>query len=293
MAASVKQRLLNLAQSRKTDFNLLQVRYATERLLYRLSVSPYANDFLLKGAMLFILWEHDPHRPTRDMDMLFLAEYDSLKLESLFREIVAIQVPDDGIVFPKDSIQIDDIRENTAYGGIRVKLIGQLGTARVPVQVDIGIGDAVHPEPQWMDFTPLLNFPAPRIRSYPIYSVVAEKFQTMEELRELNSRMKDYYDIFYLLNRFEFSGSDLRQALQLTFQRRRTPLPISLPHALSEVFFRNPQKRMQWEGFLRRNSLKETPGLDTICKQIAAFLVPVLQDEHFNKNWNPDKGWQP
>ena len=176
LAASIKQRLLNLAVANGEDFNLVQVRYATERFLYRMSVSRHANAFLLKGAMLFILWENHPRRPTRDMDLLFLETHDRRELEAIFREIADVEVTPDGLRFDTASIHAEEIREDNAYGGIRVKLLAWLGTARIPLQVDIGLGDAVHPEPVWTDFTTLLDLPAPRIRPYPVYSVVAEKF---------------------------------------------------------------------------------------------------------------------
>jgi hypothetical protein len=198
-AASVKQRLLNLAVANGEDFNLVQVRYATERFLYRMSASHHANAFLLKGAMLFVLWENHPHRPTRDMDLLFLEPHDRQELEAIFREIAEVDAIPDGLRFDAASIHAEEIREDNAYGGIRVKLLAWLGTARIPLQIDIGLGDAVPPpDPVWTDFTTLLDFPAPRIRPYPVYSVVAEKFQAMIELGVLNSRLKDYFDVLHL-----------------------------------------------------------------------------------------------
>lgn len=161
LASFVKQRLLNLAVANREDFNLVLVRYATERLLYRLSVSPHRESFLLKGAMLFVIWERHPHRPTRDVDILFLKPYDLQELESIFRTVVERKVVDDGLRFDPVSVRVEAIRETNTYGGIRIKLHVFLGSARIPVQVDVGLGDAVHPEPVWTEFATLLEFPAP------------------------------------------------------------------------------------------------------------------------------------
>jgi len=292
LAASVKQRLLNLAVANGEDFNLVQVRYATERLLYRMSVSRHANAFLLKGAMLFVLWENHPHRPTRDMDLLFLATHDREELESIFREVAAVEVTPDGLRFDGDSVQADEIREDNAYGGIRVKLPAYMGTARIPLQIDIGLGDAVHPEPEWTEFTTLLDFPAPRIRPYPIYSVVAEKFQAMVELGIHNSRMKDYFDILHLQRHFDFKGADLQEAMRKTFQRRRTALPAGLPEGLDEPFWKPAQKQIQWTAFLRKNNLFVEQSLEKVCAEIATFVLPAIPTASLALKWLPGKGWQ-
>lgn len=292
IAASVKQRLLNIAVKQKEDFNLLQVRYATERLLYRLSVSAYNKDFLLKGAVLFVLWESHPHRPTRDIDLLSLSDKNTAEIEAIFGSIVSNQVPDDGLVFDPDSINAEEIREDNAYGGIRVKLLCKLGSARIPVQVDVGLGDAVFPEPKSVKFPVLLDFPSPEIRAYPVSSVIAEKFQAMVELEERNSRMKDYFDLHYLLRRFEFDRRELAEAIRLTFQRRRTVIPSDLPVGLSEDFYSNEQKQIQWRAFLRKNSLPASMQLKMVCEEIANFLIPVLKDRETDDTcWKPGKGW--
>lgn len=291
LAASVKQRLLNIAVASGEDFNLVQIRYATERLLYRMSRSRHAESFLLKGAMLFVLWENHPHRPTRDIDLLFLTPHDRQELESIFHEIATIDVPADGLEFDSDSVRAAEIREDNAYGGIRVKLTAHLGTGLIPLQIDIGLGDAVHPAPTWTDFSTLLDFPAPRIRPYPIYSVVAEKFHAMVELGIQNSRMKDYFDMLYLLRHFEFAGADLQQAIRKTFRRRQTELPTVPPAGLSEAFWSTPQKQTQWAAFLRKNRLSIDTNLENICQEIAAFILPAIQPKLFELHWIPEKGW--
>ena len=291
LAASVKQLLLNRAETNQEDFNLVQVRFAVERLLYRLSVSRFAERFLLKGAMLFVLWEPNPHRPTRDVDLLCLDSFDRQQFESIFREIAIVDVSPDGLRFDADSIRVDDIRDGNAYGGIRVKLQVFLGSGKIPVQIDVGMGDAVYPEPTLTDFTPLLEFPAPKIRAYPVHSVVAEKFQAIVELASSNTRLKDYFDIHYLQQKFEYDGQDLHRAIAATFKRRRTRLPVTIPDGLSEAFWASPQKRAQWTAFLRKNHFSPDMDLEEVCREIAEFVMPVVTTETFDQRWRPGKGW--
>jgi predicted nucleotidyltransferase component of viral defense system len=224
LPASVKDRLLALAKQRNESFNLLQVRYGVERLLYRLSQSQHADKFLLKGAMLFAVWDEKMHRPTQDVD--FLA-FGSIKLEDLtkiFQEIAQTPVQPDGLVFEADSIRVEEIREDNAYGGVRVRLVAQLGTGEVPLQIDLGSGDVVTPAPEKAIFPTLLDFPAPHIRTYPVYTVVAEKFEAMVKLGLTNTRMKDFYDLWFLSQRFDFDGAILHKR---PFKR---PLPGEKPH---------------------------------------------------------------
>jgi hypothetical protein len=249
--------------------------------------------FFLKGAMLFVLWESRPHRPTRDMDLLFLQQHDARELKNIFKEVALTEVIPDGLIFDPESIHATDIREDNVYGGIRVKMTAYLGTGRIAVQVDIGLGDAVHPQPQWTELTPiLLHSPAPRIRPYPIHTVVAEKFQAMVELGESNSRMKDYYDINYMLGKFRFKGYDIREAIHGTFERRKTVIPDSLPSGLSSAFSENQQKRTQWNAFLRKNRLDTPSSLPEVITAISIFLMPVATDPGIiDKDWLPGNGW--
>jgi predicted nucleotidyltransferase component of viral defense system len=293
-AASIKQKLLNLARQERVNFNLLQIRYATERLLYRLSVSPFEKDFFLKGAMLFVMWENNPHRPTKDIDLLFLPDLDRPGIEQVFRKVAALAVPDDGLAFEAESVRASDIREENAYGGLRVKLNVTFGSGRIPLQIDIGRGDVVYPEPKWAEFPSILGLPTPRIRPYPIDSVVAEKFQAVVELKDRNSRMKDYYDLLYLPRKFEFVGDDLLKAVQLTFRRRRTPLPNELPDGLSELFWGNDRKQAQRNAFLRKNNLVLACNLRSATEEIGLFLMPLFNEADVaNCRWSPASGWRP
>jgi len=273
----VKARLQNVAGKRGEDFNLLLLRYGIERLLFRLSQSPYANRFLLKGAMLFVIWDEKTHRPTRDLDLLGFGPSDKAELTKVFQEVMAMSVEDDGIVFDPKSVQADEIREDNVYGGVRIRLMGKLGTAEIPVQIDVGAGDAITPAPETTIFPTLLDFPAPHVRMYPAYTVVAEKFEAMVKLGIANTRMKDFHDVWFLAHRFEFDGPTLRKAIEATFARRQTNLPQS-PEALSETFANDPTKQAQWAAFLRRNGLTGiTNQFSEVVAVLRKFIEPVLR----------------
>ncbi len=207
LPASVRQRLLNLSKERGQPFDLVLVRYGIERLLYRLSCSPYAEKFLLKGAMLFVVWGEDAPRTTRDLDLLGFGPADETEVKANFVDLAGLDVEPDGLEFLPASVAVAPIREDARYSGIRVTLEARLAQARIPLQVDIGYGDAVTPAPAEVDFPPLLDFPAPRLRAYPYYTVMAEKLEAAVLLGAANTRMKDFFDLWYLSGRFTFEGS--------------------------------------------------------------------------------------
>jgi hypothetical protein len=205
--------------------------------LYRLSKSGYRDRFILKGAMLFLLWGDQPHRPTRDVDFLGFGDSSETDLQAIFRELCDIPVEDDGLTLVANSVQIEVIRDATEYGGLRVRLFGDLAGARVPIQADIGFGDAVTPEPKEIEYPTLLSNPAPYLKAYPRETVVAEKYQALVHLGMANSRMKDFYDLWVIANDFDFDGLILSEAIRNTFSRRRTPLPEHMPSGLSPEFY--------------------------------------------------------
>ena len=292
--ASIKQKLLNHARKTGLDFNALLIRFAMERLLFRLSISPYSEQFYLKGAMLFVLWENSAHCPTKDLDLLFIPEHDSEQLVETFQQIAAISNIHDGILINAASIEAEQIREENTYGGLRIKLICELGTIKIPLQIDVGLGDSVYPSTGISEFPALLDFDPPNIRAYPTETVVAEKLQTMIELGMRNSRIKDYYDVYYLSQNFGFNGADLKEAIKLTFQRRTTALPTTTPIGLTETFSTEPQKQTQWNAFIRKNRLNAPSDLAEIVHRIEAFVLPVLIDSNIAvKVWNTGKGWSP
>jgi predicted nucleotidyltransferase component of viral defense system len=234
VAASVRQRLLNTSNSTGEDFGLVLTRYALERLLYRLSRSKYRDQFILKGAMLFQVWTHAPHRPTRDLDLLGRADPSLEHCQDVFGELCRIRVEDDGLIFSDETVNAEKIKEEQDYEGVRIKFLAHLENARIPIQVDVGFGDAVIPG--LLDYPTLLPMPAPRILAYPMNTVVAEKLEAIVSLGMLNSRMKDFYDIWFLARTFPFEGKALGGALRATFQRRKTRLdPDGLRVLLDEL----------------------------------------------------------
>lgn len=254
-AASIRARLKNHADAAKEDFNLVLTRYGIERLLYRLATSGHAPHFVLKGALLFALWYGQPHRPTRDADLLGFGPDDPQALADLFRSLCAMTV-DDGIVFDPASVQVSPIREDMRYGGVRVDLRAVLDAARISLQVDVGFGDAVTPGPQPVTYPSLLpDLPAAVLRIYPKAAVVAEKLHAICVLGLGNSRMKDYFDLDQLLRDPEVDDAELRRAIAATFERRETPVPHELPVGLSDAFAADATKRTQWAAFLRKNRL--------------------------------------
>jgi len=236
LPASVRQRLLNLSKERKEPFDLVLVHYAIERLLYRLSRSRHAERFLLKGAMLFAVWSKGTHRPTRDVDFLGFGSKDEEELTAIFKELCRLETEPDGLTFMPDTVAAAAIREDTAYPGTRVTFQARLENARIPLQVDIGFGDIVTPEPETISFPTLLEFPAPQLRAYPIYTVVAEKLEACVRLGEANTRMKDFFDLWFLSGKFPLDGELAKDAVIRTFARRETILPTVMPAAFNPEF---------------------------------------------------------
>jgi hypothetical protein len=273
--ASIRARLLNKARAGKLDFNLLLTRYALERMLYRLGRSKVCDQFLLKGALLFDLWFDIPHRPTHDADFLGFCPTEIPRLKAIFREVCQIEA-EDGILFLPETVKADEIRKRTHYAGVRVTLVGRLDAARCPVQLDIGFGDAVVPGPEEAQYPVILDdLPAPRLRVYPRYTVVAEKLEALTVLGMLNSRLKDYYDLWILARYADFDGAILSRAIQATFERRRTIFPSGVPVGLSDEFVLDAQKEKQWRAFLRKNALDEI-SLAAVVGDLRNFLLPVL-----------------
>ncbi|HXQ33097.1 MAG TPA: nucleotidyl transferase AbiEii/AbiGii toxin family protein [Anaerolineales bacterium] len=296
LPASVKARLANLAREQKEEFQELLSRYGRERLLYRLSVSEYQERFILKGALLFAYWTGAPHRPTRDMDLLGYGDPDIALLETVFRNLCAVEVEPDGLVFQADSVKGERIKDEEKYEGVRLHMTALLEKTRVPLQIDVGFGDRVVPEPEEIDFPTLLDFPAPHIKSYTRDSMVAEKFEAMVKLGMLNTRMKDFFDVWTVSQEFTFEGPTLCRAIATTFQTRGTAVPNKPPLALSPEFYDDREKNAQWKAFLNKAKLTaEGKSFAQIAEALRAFLVPVSEalsrDEILKRNWEPHGSW--
>jgi predicted nucleotidyltransferase component of viral defense system len=294
LSASVRQRLLNLATERKEDFGLVLTRYGLERFLYRLSTSPHRDAFVLKGALLLQLWTAETYRPTRDLDLLGRGPSD-INFRKVFTEVCSQDVEDDGLTFLPDTIRVERIRDEETYEGVRVRVEARLGRVRIPLQIDIGIGDTIVPASEELVYPTLLEFPAPKLHVYSKESVVAEKFEAMVKLGVANSRMKDFYDLWILAQRFEFDSGTLAAAIQSTFKTRRTALTKSSPLALRTEFYELPTKQTQWRAFLRKGGLKADSSLQEIIEVIREFVMPVvdgvLKGDEENQVWQPGGPW--
>jgi predicted nucleotidyltransferase component of viral defense system len=275
LVQSLLARLRNLAAADGAGFQTLLERFAVERLLYRISSSPMRESFVLKGATVFLAWGGEAHRPSRDLDMLGFGLNGVEDLVETFREITALPVEPDGLVFPAEAIKGSRIKEGHEYEGVRLVMLALLGKVRIPVQVDIGFGDAVEPAPIEGDFPTLLDLPAPRLRLYPREVVVAEKFQALVSLGVVNTRLKDFYDLWILSRTFDFDGDILCGSLRATFARRGTPLPEGPPAALSSAFGHQAQPR--WQSFLRKGQLAEIDLVETLLPALAEFLLPAAR----------------
>lgn len=296
LAASVHQRLLNLAHIRKEDFQQVLVRYALERFLYRLSRHRSGRNFILKGAFLFEIWGSHTYRQTRDADFLGFGEPSPERIRNIFSSICQQPAKPDGMDFDPKTVRAEEIRQDNIYGGIRIRLTGYLGSARVCLQFDAGFGDEVLPEPEYKVFPTLLPFPAPRLKVYSRESFVAEKFQAIVVLGMMNSRMKDYYNLFQLSQFSNFSGKTLVRAISATFKNRSTSLPNEKPLGLSSDFSEDPFKQRMWNAFLNRIG---HPGphvkLGRVVETLRDFLMPpalaAANKKSFNGIWRPRGPW--
>jgi len=252
--ASVTDRLRKLANDRGEVFDRVLNRYALERILYRIGISKHADRFVLKGALLFYLWNEQLHRPTKDMDFLGFGPMESADLRGIIEEVLSDDSVIDGLAFQMDLISVEAIREDAVYSGLRIRFPVKLGNIRIPVQIDVGSGDAITPAAESKTFPVLLSeFPAPEIRSYPVYTVIAEKLEAIVTLGYANSRMKDYFDLHYILRTESPDPEQIINAVRRTFEARKTGIPTVRPAGLSDDFAKF--KEDMWRGFLNRNKL--------------------------------------
>jgi predicted nucleotidyltransferase component of viral defense system len=275
VAESVRARLLNVAKAQSVDFNQVLVRFALERMLYRLCQSQHADRFLLKGALLFTLWYDMPHRATRDADLLAFGPSDLKSIAQTFCDIASVPA-NDGIEFDPTSVIAEEIRKQDGYAGTRIVISAELARARCKAQIDIGFGDAVTPGPIKATFPVLLDdLPAPQLRTYPVYTVIAEKLHAIALRGMTNSRLKDYFDLSVLLDRETLDTEVLAQATKATFERRGTSLPGDVPIGLTDEFAHDPSRQALWKAFLTKNDIAQEP-LAGVVNRLRLALKPVL-----------------
>lgn len=289
VSASVRQRLLNRSKADNRSFNELLQYYAMERFLYRLSMSDHAQHYILKGALMLRAWKSPEFRPTMDIDMLGKTGNEEENITAQIRDILAVEIEPDGLTFDSNSIQTERITEDADYEGIRVRFRGALGTARISMQIDIGFGDIVYPGPEKAELPCMLDSPAPSLLCYSRESAIAEKFEAMIKLGQLNSRMKDFYDIWLLSRQFEFVLSSLAEAVRLTFKQRGTELSEPID-AFSDDFISSRQP--MWAAFRKRLKQDHVPeSFQEMATEVELFMEPVIKGVSDNITWKPAGPW--
>lgn len=295
VAASVRQRLLNKARETDRPFSELLQYFAMERFLYRLSKSVHADKFVLKGALMFTAWHAPVTRPTVDIDLLGITDNSVEAIVTVVKDICRQEVEPDGLVFDPAGVEGERIVEDADYTGVRARFRGTLGTARIIMQLDIGFGDVVVPKPESTDYPTILDLPAPILRGYSRESAVAEKFEAMVKLGVLNSRVKDFFDIWLLSRQFDFDGRTMARAMTKTFATRGTTIPAD-PVALTDAFAKEAARQAQWQAFVRKSRLQDVPAdFAEIVKAVAVFLGPITRalaaGEDFQGSWQAPGPW--
>ena len=296
IGASVRQRLLNKSRTQGRPFQELLQYFAMERFLYRLAKSQYADRFILKGALLLTAWRAPLSRPTMDIDLAGRTNNQLGHIKEVVGSVCEIDVEADGIQFDRTAIEVNRIKEDADYEGVRVQFHATLARARIPMQLDIGFGDVITPGPTEIEYPTLLNFPAPVLRAYPRETVIAEKLEALTALGLLNSRMKDFYDLALLPRMYPFEGQRLSEAVLATFRHRGTPIEAE-PIGLTRAYFDDPARTVQWRAFVRRSRFVEDAGdLARLVAEIRRFALPVLSaaaaGAAVKLAWNPGGPWE-
>ena len=296
IAASVHHRLLSKAKESSRPFNELLQHFAIERFIYRLSKNPHVDRFILKGALMFWAWSGSGSRPTMDIDLLGKIDNSLDVIVATMKNICEMVVEPDGMSFNAETVTAARITEDAEYEGVRVRIQGGLGNARVSLQIDIGFGDVIVPGPGKVAYPALLDFPSPELNGYTMESTIAEKFHAMVRLGVLNSRMKDFYDIWMLSRTFDFKGEMLAEAVEKTFENRNTPIPIK-PTAFDPSFVNDQAKKIQWQGFIQKAKLAEAPeAFEDVVAAVKAFLEPLVtslaEGWTFRSIWSAPGPWR-
>lgn len=296
VAASIRQRLQNNATATGRPFQEVLQYFAMERFLYRLAQSPHADKFVLKGALMFTAWRSPSSRPTKDIDLLARTSNNVDAILPIVEDICKVPTEPDGLVFDTATLQGMVIKEDADYEGVRTTFLARLQNAEVHMQLDMGFGDVLTPAATLAEYPTILDLTPPRLWGYSRETSVAEKFEAMVKLGLLNSRLKDFFDIWLLTRQFDFEGQILAEAIAKTFSNRGTAITVS-PFALTPAFSSDPAKETQWRGFLRKSRIVTAPGdLAQVIDALAAFLLPlaraILEGEQFTARWAAPGPWQ-
>lgn len=297
IAVSVYTQLTRLSRSSGRPFQDLLQFFGIERFLYRLSQTQYGDRLILKGALMLYAWDAPAFRPTRDIDFLGRLDNSLEKMKEVTDAACRVSVEPDGLVFDPSTIMAERIKEDADYQGVRVRLMGFLGKSRIPIQIDVGFGDAIATVPEVIAYPTLLGFSPPRLQGYPKEAIVAEKVEAMVKLGLFNSRMKDFYDINLLARIFDFEGAVLLNALKATFERRGTIIPVDTPVALTTEFATDKVKNTQWTAFTKRlRAGNQGDGLGETVQNLVAFLLPVIdaarREQPFERHWMAGGPWK-
>lgn len=295
--ASVRDRLKNKAKKSHRPFAEVLQYYCMERFLFRFSQSKYKDTFILKGALMFTVWEVTERRTTLDIDFLAYHDNQVAAIEKVIKDVCKIRVPVDALIFDPETVTGQKIKEDADYEGVRVKFLGFLELSRISMQIDVGFGDIIYPRPKIIDYPTILDFPKPHLKGYTLESVVSEKFETMVKLGLLNSRMKDFYDIWLMTRQFDFDGAKLSEALKKTFGQRKTLLPKKIPLFDEEIYDEKSDRQTLWNAFLLKGDIKHAPDkLSSTAKAIEKFLMEPLADidkgQKFNAKWSAPGPWR-
>jgi hypothetical protein len=297
LQASVRSRLQTKAKETNRPFAEILQYYGMERFLFRLGKSAYSRHFILKGALMFTAWNIPQRRTTLDIDLLARFDNQISSIEQVIKDVCKITVVSDGLVFDPETVRGQRIKEDADYEGVRVKFVGFLERSRIPMQIDIGFGDIVYPRPRIFDYPVILDLPKPHLKGYPLESVVSEKFEAMVKLGLLNSRMKDFYDIWLMMLQFDFDGLNLTEALKRTFEHRKMELPQKRPLFAEEIYDGQSDRQTLWTAFLRKSDIKHASDkLSATAKAIEGFLIKPLDAIHkgmeFKKIWKASRTWE-
>lgn len=295
--ASIRARLQNIAGETGRPFSEVLQYFAMERFLYRFSRSEYVDQFVLKGALMFTVWEVPERRTTLDIDFLTRSNLQVKSVENVIRDVCLVQVDPDGLTFNPLHVKGKKIKENADYEGVRVKFIGHLGRSRVTMQVDVAFGDSVYPAPTHINYPVILDLPKPHLKGYPPESVVSEKFEAMVKLGSLNSRMKDFYDLWLMPRQFDFGGTRLIEALKRTFKHRKSTLPGHKPIFAEEIYDDKSDRQALWSAFLRKGEIKHAPEkLSKVAQEIEKFLIGPLgaisKGQGYDQEWKAPGPWK-
>ncbi|MGD1006032.1 MAG: nucleotidyl transferase AbiEii/AbiGii toxin family protein [Ignavibacteriaceae bacterium] len=289
IAASVKEKLNNYSRKNSLEFNSVLLQYIQERFLFRISKSKYSDNFVLKGALLFLAHDISRFRPTKDIDLLGSSIPNKVNsLREIFQEIASINF-DDGLVFDPDSVSAEEMTGQDEYPGVRIKLSARLGSIRQKIQIDIGFGDVIYPGSVIMDYPTLLDYEAPHLNVYSLESAVAEKFEAIVSLGVATSRMKDFYDIHFFAAGKEFDLLTLHTALTETFNNRQ--ISIEKRRSVFDDKFKNDENlQMLWSAFLKKRLL-DNLNFPAVVSKIETFIEPACNYTGVTKTWNY-KEWE-